>query len=669
MSYPRLVARMSIHARRLALLLAAALGGLAHAADSDSGPERFFHHPRMTGAQISPDGQTVALTMAASDSGRIRLVALDLKTMKFTLLAGYDDTDIRSFHWINDHRLVFDLVDLQATVDQHHSAWGLYGVNADGSVLRQLVNREWASFAQRGDERPLLPWNTVYLQPVGDASTDDVYVYTFEEFDEKHVDFRQLQRLDTIHGKAIEMDTPKHTTGWVFDTKGELRVAVTDKDDREKVMARDPATGQWSELGDFDRFYDDKAFHPSFIDESGTLFVEADNGNDKAAVWNYDLAHRKMAPQPFLVSQRYDLHPTYIVAQGKLAGLRYDVDAEVTQWIAPDLEALQAKIDKLLPSTVNRLSVASRGDGHFVVIHAFSDHVPGLYFLYNVRDNRLVTLGNVRPDIDPKKMADMEQVHYAARDGLEIPAYLSVPRGVERKNLPLVVLVHGGPYVRGRVWGWDPEVQFLAAHGYAVLEPAFRGTTGYGQKLFTAGWKQWGLAMQDDVADGVKWAIAQGLVDPKRVCIAGASYGGYAVLMGLINDPGLYRCGVDWVGVTDIDLLYTSRWSDADDTWKKYGMTKLIGDPVADAAKFKATSPTENTAKIHAPVLLAYGGKDKRVPIEHGERLRDALKKQPGAQLEWVVYDDEGHGWRYLETDIDFWNRVTKFLDANIGAH
>jgi dipeptidyl aminopeptidase/acylaminoacyl peptidase len=202
-----------------------------------------------------------------------------------------------------------------------------------------------------------------------------------------------------------------------------------------------------------------------------------------------------------------------------------------------------------------------------------------------------------------------------------------------------------------------------------VLEPEFRGSTGYGQKLFRAGLKQWGLAMQSDVSDGVRWAIAQGLVDPKRVCIAGTSYGGYAVLMGLVNDPDLYRCGFDWVGVTDLDLLFSASWSDTSDTAKKYGMPWLIGDPVADAAKLKATSPITNVARIHAPVLMAYGGKDLRVPIEHGERFHDALMKQPGAKSEWVVYDDEGHGWRTLETNIDFWNRVAKFLDANIGAH
>ncbi len=650
--------------RRIAVLLASALVGVAHAADAPPGPEAFFQHARMTGASISPDGQTVAITMAPTKDGRVRLVALDLKTMKFTALAGFEDSDVASVHWVNDHRVVFDLDDRQSPVGKLDAAWGLYGVNVDGSQMRELVSQYGRAWAERGGEKQPLPWNTVFLRPVGDQTSEDVYVYKFDEFDRKHIDFLQLQRVNTLHARAIDIDTPPHTTGWVFDAKGELRVVTTEKDDDSKLLVRDAVARTWTALDT-----GDTAFFPSYIDQDGTLYGESRGSADKRAVWTYDLAHRKLADKPFLVSQRYDLDPEYLSVKGKLAGLRYDIDAEVTQWIAPEMEALQAKLDKMLPSTVNVLDVPARGDSPFVVIHAYSDRVPGLYFLYNQQQGKLVALGKEQPDIDPRSMASMEQVHYAARDGLDIPAYLTIPHGAERKNLPLVVMVHGGPWVRGRVWGWDPEVQFLASRGYAVLEPAYRGTTGYGQNLFRAGWKQWGLAMQDDLADGVKWAVEQGIVDPKRVCIAGASYGGYAVLMGLANDPGIYRCGVDWVGVTDLDLLFSADWSDTSDEVKKYGMRRMIGDPVADAAKFKATSPTGNVGKIHAPVLLAYGGKDRRVPIEHGERFHDALVKQPGAKSEWIVYDQEGHGWRSVDTNIDFWNRVARFLDANIGAH
>lgn len=218
-------------------------------------------------------------------------------------------------------------------------------------------------------------------------------------------------------------------------------------------------------------------------------------------------------------------------------------------------------------------------------------------------------------------------MRYKARDGMEIPALLTLPAN-GAQNAPLVVLVHGGPFVRGTHWGWNPDSQFLASRGYAVLEPEFRGSKGYGDKHYRAGWKQWGLAMQNDIADGARWAVAQGFADPKRICIAGASYGGYATLMGLVNDPDLYKCGVNWVGVTDINLLYDGHWSSTSDTsedWKLYGMPDRVGDQVKDAAQLKATSP------------------------------------------EWIEYQDEGHGWGLPKNRVDFWGRVEKFLDKHIG--
>jgi dipeptidyl aminopeptidase/acylaminoacyl peptidase len=659
----RAPARVRVSLFAVALL---ALVGLGQAAEPGPGPDNFFQNERMTGAELSPDGLTVALTTASSRQGRVRLVALDLKTMKLTPVVAFDDSDVASFHWVNDHRLVFSLSDRQASLgklEEDGDAGGLYGVDADGGHLRLLIRQNWGSWLVRGDDRQALPPNTVFLSTIGDRTSDEVYVYRYEEFDVKHIDFRRLQRLDTMRGRAVDIDTPPRTSGWVFDNQGRLRVITTVEDNRTKVLARSVDSDTWNELGAFETYFPGNAFTPRYIDEHGTLYVDSSRNGNTQAVWTYDLEHRQFGADAFLQTERYDIAPQFLSVDGKLAGLRYVVDAQVTQWLDPKLDALQAIVDKKLPTTVNELHVASRGNGRFVVIHAFSDRVPGLWFLYQLADGKLVTLGNEQPDIDPKQMATLEQVHYPARDGLDIPAWLTVPHGAARKDLPLVVLVHGGPFGRGREWGWNPQLQFLAARGYAVLEPEFRGSTGYGSKLFVAGWKQWGLGMQNDVADGVKWAVAQGIVDPKRVCIAGASYGGYAALMGLVNDPDIYRCGIDWVGVTDIDLLFNSRWSDLSDAWKRYGLPKLVGDPKTSAAQFKATSPIEQVARIRAPVLLAYGGKDLRVPLEHGERFHAALMRQPGARSQWIVYENEGHGWRTVETRIDFWNRAAKFLD------
>jgi dipeptidyl aminopeptidase/acylaminoacyl peptidase len=291
------------------------------------------------------------------------------------------------------------------------------------------------------------------------------------------------------------------------------------------------------------------------------------------------------------------------------------------------------------------------------------------YLLYHIKTGMLEGVGNTYARIEPARMGRQEPIRYKARDGLEIPGLLTLPPGGVRKNLPMVVLVHGGPWVRGASWGWDPESQFLASRGYAVLQVEFRGSTGFGLRHFNAGLKQWGLAMQDDIADGTRWAIDQGIADPKRICIAGASYGGYATLMGLIKDPDLYRCGIDWAGVTDIELMYNGTWyskASMSKTFLRYGMPTLIGDPVEDAAQLKATSPIQQAARIHQPLLLAYGQVDRRVPLHHGTLFRDAVKRT-NRQVEWVVYDGEGHGWSLEKNRIDFWQRVDRFLDRNIG--
>jgi dipeptidyl aminopeptidase/acylaminoacyl peptidase len=199
-----------------------------------------------------------------------------------------------------------------------------------------------------------------------------------------------------------------------------------------------------------------------------------------------------------------------------------------------------------------------------------------------------------------------------------------------------------------------------------VIEPEFRGGDGFGLRHLEAGYKQWGLAMQDDVTDATRWAIKEAGVDPKRICIAGASYGGYAALMGLVREPELYRCGINWVGVTEPEYLFSLSWSDLPEDWKRHGLRTMLGDPQADKERFTATSPLQQAAKIRQPLLLAYGAADERVPLKHGTDFRDAVTRH-NRDVEWVSYSDEGHGWGAMETRRDFWTRVEKFLARNIG--
>jgi dipeptidyl aminopeptidase/acylaminoacyl peptidase len=230
------------------------------------------------------------------------------------------------------------------------------------------------------------------------------------------------------------------------------------------------------------------------------------------------------------------------------------------------------------------------------------------------------------------------------------------------------VLVHGGPYLRDREWEWKDIPQFLASRGYAVIEPEFRGTTGYGFEHFHAGWKQWGQAMQDDVADAVRWAVANKRIDGQRVCIAGGSYGGYSALMGVLRDPDLYRCGAAWAAVSEPRRMLESNWRWADDISddaRRYSLRVLLGDPKDDAEMLKAISPLQQAARIKTPLLLIHGEADRRVPFIHAIEMRDALRRN-GQEPEWLTFPEEGHGWVKAENRRAFALKLESFLARHL---
>ena len=651
---------------RLALL---ALLGLANCQAATPVPiEHFFSNPEFSGARLSPSARYLAVRLGSATI-RDRLAVVDLGDNSVKIVGAFSDADIGQFAWVNNERLVFDAADKRIGQGDVQYGPGLYAVNRDGSSFRQLVDRSNA-FIRGASMARLLPWHHFLLQQAGPRDSDDVYVenVTFDgPGDVKEV---TLLRLNTRTGRTIGVGGPEHARSWLVDHTGEPRLAVTLDKNIKSVHYRDPASGAWRVLSQFDAYLGGEgSFDPLAFAPDGRLFVVAHEQRDKSALFTFNLASGKIDPAPLIELKDFDFHGNLVANNEHLLGVRYLSDARASYWFDPAMQALQKDIDAKLPNTVNLISVAARAAHPWVLVEAYSDLQPRTYMLYNTATKQFNRVGVSNTHIDAATMGTQELVRYKARDGLEVPAWLTVPHGSARKNLPLVVLVHGGPYVRGGEWGWHADAQFLASRGYAVLEPEYRGSTGFGTRHFRAGWKQWGLKMQDDIADGTRWAIANGLADAHRICIAGASYGGYATLMGLARDPDLYRCGVDWVGVTDINLLYTGHWSfvsDLSEGWKQYGMPSLVGDPVKDAEQLKATSPLLLAARIKQPLLLAYGGADMRVPIYHGRKFYNAVR-ETNPDVEWVVYEEEGHGWALPKNRIDFWSRVEKFLDRQIG--
>ncbi|MFM7533207.1 MAG: alpha/beta hydrolase family protein [Rubrivivax sp.] len=618
----------------------------------------FFNPPSLSAAAMSPDGRAVAMRVAGSGEGEHAVLAvLDLQTMQPTVVASFKDAAVRHFAWVNERRLVLD-------AESDHSGHGLFAVDRDGTSFRQLVETQWA-FARAGGSSgtPELPWNTRMLRTVGTPGSDEVYVVRPEEMSAEKIDYFRLQRLNTRSGRAVEVRTPEHAYDWTFDAQGRLALVSTRRGERVTVHRSEGE--QWKAVSEFTLLSKD-ALAPRHIDAQGTVYAQALSG-DKLALYTMDPATGRLSTEPVLASKGFDLHPVVLHDGARVRGWRYTVDAEVTQWLDPQLEALQGTIEGVLKSTVNRLGVPQRGDSPWVLVEAFSDRQPTLTLAFNRESRRFTRLGAARPAIDLRAMGAADFVRIPARDGLEIPCYLTLPPGPKKTGLPMVVLVHGGPWVRGASWQWDAEVQFLASSGYAVLQPEFRGSTGFGDRHFRAGFKQWGLAMQDDLADCAKWAVDKGVADAKRIAIAGASYGGYATVMGLARHPEIFRCGVSWVGVTDPALLHSSTWTDITRDAARHSLNVMLGDPAADAELLKQASALTHASRIRAPLILAYGRQDRRVDLVHGERLRDALRPH-NREVEWVVYDDEGHGWWRPKTRLDFWARVEKFLARHLAA-
>lgn len=630
--------------------------------------ESFYRLPSIVSATLSPSGRWLGMTMGIG--ARIELVTLDLEHPADAVrVASFSDADVRTFQWVNDDRLVLDVIDFSSGGGDQRFAQSLFSAKRDGTEVRQLVKaqREFLTERRIGPER--LAWNHFLIGvPSGGGNEVVVGAMRFDTARELIQVTPLMLDVSTQRTRSLALGAPDLVREWLFDTKGEARVAVAESEGQARISWRAPGKTSWQEIGRFDALRPD--FSPVFVNAAGQLFVTTEGPGGASVLKRFDFDAGKPAAEAIISAKGFDFRGSFVedYESGKALGVRVTTDGETTVWFDARMKKLQQAVDAHFPGRSNRVSCRKCGaDDMVVLVRSWSDQEPGQIWLYRPAADAWQSVGRVRPDIDPARMATLDLYRFRARDGLEIPAWVTLPQGAPKgKPLPTVVLVHGGPFTDGQSWGWHADAQFLASRGYAVIEPEFRGTTGYGYAHFRAGWKQWGLAMQDDVADAARWAASQGWTDPKRVCIAGASYGGYATLMGLIKDPDLYRCGVAWVAVSDPRLLYGLPWiNDISDEAQKYGLPVLLGDPKTDAAALAAVAPVELAARIKVPLLLAYGGEDSRVPLEHGLRMRAALRAA-GQEPEWVVYEDEGHGWLKPANRYDFARRVERFLAKNL---
>jgi dipeptidyl aminopeptidase/acylaminoacyl peptidase len=631
--------------------------------------EQFVGSAGIAQVTVSPSGEHAAF-IGVNPAGRRVLVVMGLaRSAEARVLAAIANADITRVWWVNDDRLVFEAFESDTLVREGGA--GTFAVDREGRDLRQLIAWQFRTGAETGTriDRRILPFGWFVYGTLDDGSEDILVVR--RGFDgQGDATSSQLARLNTRTARlrTLGAGTPPYAVNWLLDRDGELRLVRTSRDGREAVHWLAPGSQEWVQVSQSD-WYGAGGLTPLLLEGENELIVYAAHQRDTGALYSYRLDQRRIDPEPILAIDGFDLEPTLVrdSRSHRLLGARTRAAAPLTVWFDERLATIQQELDKALPGRSNRIQCGRCETAqHFVVVSG-SDRHPGEVLHYDHARKTIRRLGSVRGAVEETGQGTRSFHRFAARDGLSIPIVVTHPAGsTQGQPLPAVVLVHGGPWTRGADTLWSAEAQFLASRGYRVLEVEFRGSTGFGWQHFHAGWKQWGLAMQDDLADAVAWAAGEKLVDPARVCLYGASYGGYAALMGPIRHPQTYRCAASYVGVTDIELMYTSWRSDLGNQFRNWGMPTLIGDRQADAAQLRQASPLLRAREIRVPLLLAQGVWDRRVPREHFDRFVSAARAA-GVEVESRTYD-EAHGWNHPANHADFLRRLEAFLARSLKA-
>jgi len=634
--------------------------------------EDFSREPTTARAQLSPDCKRLAFireylgkpALHFADLDENRVSRLDLG--EATLLNDASK-QVLDFAWISDRRLVI------STVVWDYIFYGVIATDWDGSHGVPLSGYE--------DNQINLHISKQYFSEIIHRFYDKDQTVLMLDRHEGEVGSRNrpdILRVDTMYGTAsVAVKNPGEVGTWGVDANGVARLGILSHGELSGAIYRENEASPWKTIlplknrtGQMRAVGIDTA--------TGQPLVGALTPEKRWTVFPLDPATGTMGA-PLLADPEYDIVPNHPGPQvdgialattifspkkGALVGIRYYTDAPRVKWFDRDFATYQAALDRALPDTVN-LFVNESLDGRRMLWFAFSDQNPGTYLLLDLEKHKLTPLAPCMAWIKPAQMAPMLSIKYQARDGITIHGFLTVPVGHQPKDLPLVVLPHGGPWVRD-IWAFDPLVQLLANRGYAVLQMNYRGSPGYGEELFEKAHRQIGKAIQDDIEDATRWAIAAGVADPKHIAIMGASYGGYSTLFALGRNPELYRCGISLFGVTDWPAIYDDRRhdpaaKDANQYWRRE-----IGNPDKDLEMLKAISPVNFAEKITAPVLVIQGKDDHIVPREQAKLMISALEKARRTP-ESLFISDLGHTYGNAQQRLQIFQAIDAFLGKNLG--
>lgn len=595
----------------------------------------FFKNPVKTGYSLSPNGEYLAFLQPWEK--RLNVFVEKIGSGQATRVTSAKERDISGYAWKGDNRIVY----VQDTGGDEN--YRLYAVGIDGSNPKDLtpfekVRAQIIDRLERNENEILVGLNQ------RDARIHDVY------------------RINVNTGEMkMIAENPGNYTGWGTDWDGNLRIAITTDGVNNSLLMRKTEADKFAPV--VTTTFRETITPLVFTADNQQLYVATNIGRDKTAIVKYDVDNKKELEKIF---EHPEVDVNNVLSSRKrraILGVSYNTDKTQYHFIDKQRADLQKDLERRLPGYEVRLAGCNR-DEDKCLVRTFTDRSLGAYYFYDLKSKDFRKLADVSPWLNDQHLSPMKPIKYQSRDGLTIHGYLTLPKGVPARNLPVVVNPHGGPWYRDQ-WGYNPEVQFLANRGYAVLQVNFRGSTGYGRKFWEASFKQWGKAMQDDITDGVKWLIKEGIADPKRVGIYGGSYGGYATLAGLTFTPDLYAAGVDYVGVANLFTFIKA----FPPYWKPYleMIYEMIGHPEKDKDLLTAASPVFHSKNIKVPLLIAQGANDPRVNKAESDQMVEALKAR-GIEVPYIVKANEGHGFSNEENRFEFYRAMEEFLGKHLGG-
>lgn len=635
-------------------MLLALLGPAAGAEAAEPIPVKAFAQLRTANLmRLSPDGTHVAYLV--SHEGRRNLLMHKLDGSGRVRIPPIQDADVRWFRWANADWIVVSYAFTDQRFALHSLETRLYSVKRDGSEVVNLIRpRKRKTVGSRlGVERMQAQIQDQVIDWLHDEPN---FILLSIDADLDNRD--EVRRVDVRNGKFKEvMEGFRGIQHWQTDQQGEVRLAWGYWNSAFKAMYRSPEDQTWQSLDKTG--WHQRGFMPVGFSESPSVaLASGENEAGLDGLYRLNLLTGEVLETVFshddvdfddIVWAPYDDRPI---------GVSYTVHRPTTEYWDRGFARLQKMIDAALKGTSNHI-VSHVPDKDLYLVYSFSDTEPGIYHLLDLKQKRLDFVAETMPGITPEAMAPVQPVSYPARDGAEIPGYLTVPRGKEAKNLPLIVHVHGGPKSRD-TQSFHYRVQFLANRGYAVFQPNFRGSSGYGDEFADAGDSQWGGLMQDDVTDGVKWLIDQGIADADRICVAGGSYGGYAAMMGAVKTPDLYRCAVAVNGVHNLPgLIGHDKQYIGGSAW-----TKSIG---LDGESSAVVSPYHRADAIKSPILIIHAKDDFRVPVTQARQMVSRLENR-NKDVTYVELEDGDHGLDTENARLKTLRAMEAFLAKHLGA-